>query len=58
MATSSEPKQMDPKDVVMARKKELLTADEQQEAASSGSIHQLPTIPATVTWTVFCCEHE
>ena len=49
MATSKLPKQMDPNEVVMARKNELLRADEQQQFASEGSNHQLPTIPATVT---------
>ena len=50
-ATMRLPKQIEPKLVVMARKKELFTADEQQCEASSGSNHQFPTIPATVTWT-------
>jgi hypothetical protein len=50
MATSNEPKQTDPNDVVVVRKKALLTAELQQQLASDGSNHQLPTIPATVTW--------
>lgn len=44
---------MEPKEVVTARKNELLRADEQQQEASAGSNHQLPNIPATVTCTVF-----
>jgi hypothetical protein len=44
---------MDPKDVVIARVAELLTAGEQQLLASEGSNHQFPSVPATVTWTVF-----
>lgn len=38
----------------MARRKESRMADDQQEEASSGANHQVPTTPAVVTWTVFC----
>jgi hypothetical protein len=48
MATSNDPKQMDPKEVVTVRRKDEVTADEQKLFASSGSNHQCPTVPATV----------
>ena len=54
MATSSEPKQMEPKDVVVARTKESRMPGEQQELASAGENHQVETTPAMVTWMVFC----
>ena len=51
IATINDPKQIDPNEVVTVRTKALLTAWEQQWFASSGSNHQCPTVPATVTWT-------
>ena len=53
MATRSDPKQILPKEVVVARMKESLMAGEQQEEASMGENHQVETTPATVTWMVF-----
>jgi hypothetical protein len=53
MATKRLPKQMDPKEVVVARTKESLIALEQQDEASSGANHQVETTPAIMTWIVF-----
>ena len=41
MATINDPKQIDPKDVVMARTKDPLT-EEAQQPESSGLNHQVP----------------
>mmetsp|Transcript_22734 Transcript_22734/g.28658 ORF Transcript_22734/g.28658 Transcript_22734/m.28658 type:complete len:84 (+) Transcript_22734:1528-1779(+) len=49
IATSKEPRQMDPNEFVMARAWLERTASEQQESASKGAHHQVPTVPATVT---------
>ena len=49
MATIREPKQMLPRLVVVARRREPETAGEQQEEATAGSNHHVPTVPATET---------
>lgn len=54
MATISDPKQIEPKDVVTVRRKLLVTASEQQELPADGSYHQVPTTPATWTWIQLC----
>jgi len=53
MATSKDPKQMDPKLVVRDRLRLSKIEVEQNELASSGAIHQVATTPAIVTWIVF-----
>jgi len=53
MATNKLPKQILPKEVVKALTKLPIIPAEQQLVASSGENHQLPTVPATVTWVVF-----
>lgn len=53
MATNKEPMQMDPKDVVVDLTNESRTAVEQQDDASVGTNHHVPTVPATVTCTTF-----
>jgi hypothetical protein len=53
IATMSPPKQMDPNDVVMVRRKLLLMADP-QHPDSDGSYHHVPTVPATITWMEYC----
>ncbi len=53
IATSRLPKQMLPKDVVVARTKLSLIAAEQKELASSGANHHVDTTPAITTWMVF-----
>jgi hypothetical protein len=52
-ATRSEPRQMDPNEVVTARRCESRTPREQNAAPSAGTNHHVPTVPATVTWTTF-----
>ena len=47
------PKHMDPKEYVIARRKELVTALDMNEFASDGVNHQVPTVPATVTVEIF-----
>jgi hypothetical protein len=54
IATRRLPKQMLPKDVVVARRKLSLMAEEQKELASSGANHHVDTTPAIMTWIVFC----
>jgi hypothetical protein len=49
MATIREPKQMLPRLVVVARRREPETAGEQHEEATAGSNHHVPTVPATET---------
>lgn len=53
IATRRLPKQMLPKDVVVARRKLSLMAEEQKELASSGANHHVDTTPAIMTWIVF-----
>ena len=53
VATTREPKQIGPKDVVMLRQYESRTAEEQHDVASSGTHHHVPTVPATVQCTTF-----
>jgi hypothetical protein len=53
IATSRLPKQIEPKDVVVARIKLSVIADEQNELASSGANHHVDTTPAIMTWMVF-----
>lgn len=54
IATISEPRQMEPNECVIERRNESLTPREQNDDASVGTNHQVPTAPATVTWTTFC----
>jgi len=58
MATTRLPKQMDPKEYVMARLNESVTALEQNEDASAGEYHQVPTAPLTVTVEIFYSENR
>ena len=48
-ATMRLPRQIEPKEYVVARKKESRVAGEQHEPASAGANHQVPTTPAIVT---------
>mmetsp|Transcript_20348 Transcript_20348/g.42667 ORF Transcript_20348/g.42667 Transcript_20348/m.42667 type:complete len:89 (-) Transcript_20348:420-686(-) len=52
-ATMRDPKQIEPREYVVDRKKESLTAEEQNDEASDGENHQVPTTPATVVRTTF-----
>lgn len=49
MATNKLPKQILPKDDVVARTNESLVATEQQDDASLGTNHHVDTTPATTT---------
>jgi hypothetical protein len=53
IATSSEPRHIEPNDVVIDLTNESRTPAEQNEVASVGTNHQVPTTPATVTWSTF-----
>lgn len=53
IATKRLPKQILPKDVVVARTKLSLIDTEQHDPASSGANHQVLTTPAMITWIVF-----
>ena len=53
IATKRLPKQILPKDVVVARTKLSLIETEQNDPASSGVNHQVLTTPAMITWIVF-----
>ena len=44
---------MDPKEYVIARRKELVTALEKKEFASDGVNHHVPTVPAADTVDMF-----
>jgi hypothetical protein len=57
IATMSPPKQMDPNEVVMVRRKLLLMADP-QHPDSDGSYHHVPTVPATITWMEYCTKES
>eukprot|EP00587_Corethron_hystrix_P015276 CAMPEP_0113321690 /NCGR_PEP_ID=MMETSP0010_2-20120614/15087_1 /TAXON_ID=216773 ORGANISM="Corethron hystrix, Strain 308" /NCGR_SAMPLE_ID=MMETSP0010_2 /ASSEMBLY_ACC=CAM_ASM_000155 /LENGTH=50 /DNA_ID=CAMNT_0000179901 /DNA_START=470 /DNA_END=619 /DNA_ORIENTATION=- /assembly_acc=CAM_ASM_000155 len=50
MAVRRLPKQMEPKEYVVARENEPRTASEQHEDAIMGLYHHDPTVPATVVW--------
>jgi len=53
IATMRLPKQIDPKEVVVARHNEDVTALPQHEFDSLSVNHHDPIVPATVTWIVF-----
>lgn len=54
MAMRRLPKQIEPNEEVIVRKRDPVTADEQTLFASSGSYHHVPSTPATVTCVAFC----
>mmetsp|Transcript_18777 Transcript_18777/g.34830 ORF Transcript_18777/g.34830 Transcript_18777/m.34830 type:complete len:209 (-) Transcript_18777:1738-2364(-) len=50
--TSNEPRQMEPKDRTVHRRKLSVVAGEQNLVSEAGRYHHSPTTPATVDWTV------
>ena len=53
MATSNEPRQIEPNDVVTDLTNDSRAPREQNDAPSSGTNHHVPTAPATVTCNTF-----
>jgi hypothetical protein len=58
IATMRLPKQIDPKEYVVALLIESRTAIEQNDDASRGANHQVPTVPLTITVEIFLITSE